>query len=192
MRSMNDYNIRTMDESELKFIYRHIKQDFPAGEYAPYEILSRQMKEGIQEGLVLCSGNQDLAYSICAASTDYVLLSLMAVFPEYRGQGAGSAFLQALRSKYSTKQAIIGEVERPELSSNSAERKIRNQRIEFYNQAGFYLIPGIDYTIWDVPMHLMALPIRSAPKAIDDNIQLIMYEIYVKLMGKRFMHKMRL
>jgi len=55
-RSMNDYTIRTMDVSEHRLIYKHIKQDFPVGEYPPYEILSRQLQEGLQEGLVLCSG----------------------------------------------------------------------------------------------------------------------------------------
>ena len=187
---MNDYTIRTMDVSELWRIYKHIKQDFPVGEYPPYEILSRQLKEGLQQGQVLRFGEQELAYAICAASTDYVLLSLMAVFPEFRGQGIGSAFLQALQGKYANKQAIIGEVERPELAANSKERQQRSERIKFYEKAGFYLIPGIDYTIWDVPMHLMAQPIISSPEAINDDIPLIMYQIYLKLMGKQFMHKM--
>jgi len=189
---MNDYTIRTMDVSEHRLIYKHIKQDFPVGEYPPYEILSRQLQEGLQEGLVLCLGEHDLAYSICAASSDYVLLSLMAVFPEFRGQGVGSAFLQALQSRYARKQAIIGEVERLDLASNSKEMKLRKERIEFYKKAGFYLIPGVDYTIWDVPMHLMALPIRASTEDINDDIQIIMYQIYLKLMGKQFMHKMSL
>jgi len=189
---MKDCTIRTMDVSELWNIYKHIKQDFPAGEYPPYEILSRQLREGLQQGLVLRSGEQDLAYAVCAASTDYVLLSLMAVFPEFRGQGVGTAFLQALHLKYAAKQAIIGEVERPELASNSKEMRQRSQRIKFYKTAGFYLIPGIDYTIWDVPMNLMAQPIMSSPEAINDDIPLIMYQIYLKLMGKQYMHKMSL
>ncbi len=86
------------------------------GEYPPYEILSRQFREGLQEGLVLRWEKQGIAYAICAASTEWVLLSLMAVFPEFRGRGVGSAFLLALHSKYICKRAIIGEVERPELA----------------------------------------------------------------------------
>ena len=104
----------------------------------------------------------------------------------------GSAFLQALHSKYACKQAIIGEVERLDLASNSTKMKLRNERIKFYKKAGFYLIPGVDYTIWDVPMHLMALPIRASAEDINDDIQIIMYQIYLKLMGKQFMHKMTL
>lgn len=187
---MNDFTIRTMDMSELRPIYKHIKQDFPVGEYPPYEVLFRQMQDHLQQGLLLCWGEQEVAYAICAASTDYVLLSLMAVFPEYRGQGVGSAFLQALQGRYYYKQAIIGEVERPELAETSIEVRQRGQRIKFYKKAGFYLIPEVDYTIWDVPMDLMALPINSSPEDINDDIQLIMYQIYLKLMGEHFMHKM--
>jgi GNAT superfamily N-acetyltransferase len=179
-----------MEASELSFFYNRITQDFPAGEYPPHEILSSQFGAGLQDGLVYCRGKQDLAYSICAANTDYVLLSLFAVLPEFRGQGLGSAFLQALQSKYAGKQAMIGEVERPELASNAAETKLRKWRIEFYEKAGYYLIPAIDYTIWDVPMDLMALPMTAPRKTIDANIQAIMYQIYLQLMGQQFMHKL--
>lgn len=187
---MYDFTIRTMDVGELRLFYKYIKQDFPVGEYPPYDILFKQLQDHHQEGLVLCLGEQDLAYAICAAGTDYVLLSLMAVFPEYRGQGVGSAFLQALQSRYARKQAMIGEVERLELANNPNERKLRNDRIKFYKKAGFYLIPEVDYTIWDVPMNLMAFPIRASQEDINDDIQIIMYQIYLKLMGKQFMHKM--
>lgn len=187
---MPEYTIRTMAASELRYFYNRITQDFPVGEYPPYEILSRQLSEGLQDGLVFCRGAQDLAYAICAASTDYVLLSLFAVLPEHRGQGIGSDFLQALQSKYAHKQAMIGEVERPELAANAAETKLRNQRIEFYEKAGYYLIPAIDYTIWAVPMLLMALPLTAPKKTIDANIRAIMYEIYLQLMGQQFMHKL--
>lgn len=189
---MSDYTIRTMDESELHSFYKHIQRDFPVGEYPPYEILSRQFREGLQEGLVLGRENRDLAYSICAASTDWVLLSLMAVFPEYRGRGVGSALLRALHSKYICKRVIIGEVERPELASDSVETSLRYRRIDFYKKAGYHLIQGIDYTIWDVPMHLMALPINCSRKAVDEDIQTIVYKIYLQLMGKHFMDKLSL
>jgi GNAT superfamily N-acetyltransferase len=187
---MSEYTIRTMEVGELKRFYQHIKQDFPAGEYPPYEILDRQLRQGLQDGLVYCVGQQDLAYSICAGSSDYVLLSLMAVLPEFRGKGVGSGLLQALQHRYSHKQAIIGEVDRPVLAAEYAEHKLRSERIEFYERAGYYLIPDIDYTIWDVPMHLIALPLRAARNDINKSIRSIMYQIYVDLMGESFMHKM--
>ncbi|MEA4924252.1 MAG: GNAT family N-acetyltransferase [Syntrophomonadaceae bacterium] len=187
---MTDYYIRNLELSELRFFFKHIQQDFPVGEYPPCDILYGHLREGRQDGMVFCSGGQDLAYSICGASTDYVLLSLLAVLPGFRGQGAGTAFLETLRDKYSHKQAIIGEVERPELASTSEEAKRRQKRIRFYEKAGYYLVPGIEYSIWDIPMHLLALPLSAAQDTINENIPTIMYQVYVQLMGTGYMHKM--
>jgi hypothetical protein len=187
---MNDYYIRTMEMNELRFFFEQIKRDFPVGEYPPYEILAGHLKSKLQDGLVYCSGKQDLAYSICAASTDYVLLSLFAVLPGFRDQGVGTAFLDAIRAKYDHKQAVIGEVERPELAASAGELKKRRERIHFYERAGYHLIPNIDYSIWDVPMYLMVLPLNAAVDTINENIGTIMYQVYVQLMGEGYMHKM--
>lgn len=94
------YYIRNMEASELRVFFRHIEEDFPLGEYPPYEVLASQMSNKLQDGLVYCHGKQDLAYSICAVGTDHVLLSLFAVLPEFRGQGVGTAFLNILKDKY--------------------------------------------------------------------------------------------
>ncbi len=187
---MTDYHIRNLELNELRFFFKHIQQDFPVGEYPPYDILYGHLRKGRQNGMVLCTGGHDLAYSICGASTDYVLLSLLAVLPEFRGQGVGTVFLEALKDKYIHKQAIIGEVERPELASTSEEGARRQKRIRFYEKAGYYLVPGIEYSIWDIPMHLLALPLNAVQKTINENIQTIMYQVYVQLMGAGYMHKM--
>lgn len=187
---MPDYTVRPMELEQLQRIYQHIVQDFPAGEYPPCDILYRHLQSGTQDAQVFCAGEQVLAYSICAAGSDYVLISLLAVLPEFRGQGVGSAFLPALIKSYSGKQGIIIEVERPELAAGPEETRFRQWRLGFYKKAGFYLLEGIDYSIWDMPMHLMALPLLSSRQTIDENIDQIMRQIYLRLMGKRFMHKL--
>lgn len=190
---MINCSVRRMETTELKGFYKHIKRDFSPGEYAPYEVLRRQIAEGVQEALVFRQGAEDLGYAICAAgnSNGYVLISLLAVFQEYRGQGIGTAFINALHSMYTKKQAVIVEVEKPELAETEKERDSRRRRIEFYEREGYYLIPGIDYSIWDVPMHLMALPLLASKEDINEGIGQIMYQIYLQLMGQRFMHKMQ-
>ena len=184
--------IRRMDLTELKDFYYRIKQDFPVGEYSPYDILYQMVQSGVQEATVFCEGTQDLAYSYCAVNNGngYILISLLAVFPEFRGKGVGSAFLRALGKKYEHKQAIIVEVECPRLSQTTNEHDSRKRWIEFYIKAGFYIIPDVDYTIWDIPMHLMALPIMASKKIINQDIKRIMYQIYYPLLGEQFIHKM--
>lgn len=191
---MPDLAIRQMTLDEFKHFFKLIKQDFARGEYPPYFVLNAQLKEGILEGLVLSDGEADMAYAVCAAGHDNgcVLISLLAVFKELRGQGIGSGFMAHLAKRYADKQAIIVEVEKPELSKTTKERETREKRIHFYEKAGYHVIPGVEYSIWDVPMHLMALPLKASEQMVNGNIDKIMYEIYLELMGKVFIHKMKL
>ncbi|MGE5458970.1 MAG: GNAT family N-acetyltransferase [Methanobacterium sp.] len=182
-----------MEASELKHFYPFIVRDFASGEYPPQDILHMHMKAGRQAGFVLCDGSIDVAYAFCAASAahDYVLLSLFAVFPELRGQGIGAAFLLELQKIYALKQAIMVEVERPEEARTAEEQGHRLRRIAFYERAGYHLIRGIDYTIWDVPMHLMVLPINASLEMIKQEVEEIMYQIYLELAGERFINKVQ-
>ncbi|HEY9060671.1 MAG TPA: GNAT family N-acetyltransferase [Pseudobacteroides sp.] len=191
---MDQYNIRTIIEQELKGIYNKIERDFAANEYAPYEVLYQQIRNGAQEGMFLCKDEQDVAYAICAGSNKnrYVLISLLAVYEQFRGQGIGTVFLKELCNKYSDKLGIIVEVEKPEESTSKEEEDFRKKRIDFYEKAGFRLIPNINYSIWDVPMHLMAMPLLTSIGEINRNIGSIIYEIYLQLMGKRYIHKLKL
>jgi GNAT superfamily N-acetyltransferase len=189
---MTAYYIRYMEVNEINGFYKRIEEDFPPEEHAPYRVFYRQILGDIQEGLVFGEGAQDMAYSVCADNhtNGYVLISLLAVFQEFRGQGIGSAFLKALRVMYARKQAIIVEVERPELAETEKERDLCRRRIDFYEKAGFYLIQGINYLIWDVPMHLMALPLNSSIENINKDIEKIMYQIYYKMVGESLIHKL--
>jgi GNAT superfamily N-acetyltransferase len=189
---MIDHFIRPMALSELGNFYKYIEQDFPPDEYPPYEVMYNHLQEGIQEGLVFCNQSKDLAYAICAAShsNDYILVSQLAVFPEYRGQGIGSTFVKTMFERYVQKQGILVEVERPAFSETPEEQELRQRRIGFYENLGFYVIPDIDFSIWDVPMHLMALPLNASAEIINQDIGHVIYQIYHSLMGQRFIHKL--
>lgn len=184
--------IRPMQAAELKEYYHYIKRDFKKGEYPPFDILSQQLDQGIQEGIVFTEEGQDLAYAIVYAenTNGYVLVSLFAVLPEKRGEGIGSKFLEILKERYDGKQGIIVEVECLDSSLSKKEYDLQRRRIEFYEKAGFYLITGINYSIWDIPMHLMALPILASQDTINGEIDRIMTDIYEKLLSLRFSHKM--
>ncbi|HEY5583701.1 MAG TPA: GNAT family N-acetyltransferase [Ruminiclostridium sp.] len=191
---MIDNTIRRMKDQEFKEIFNRIERDFAPGEYAPYDVILQQLQKGVQEGLILCEGeHDDVAYSICTDgnTNGYVLISLLAVYEEFRGHGIGSVFLKELSRIYSGKQGIIVEVEKPENSLTQGERFTRIKRIEFYEKAGFYLIPNIDYSIWDVPMHIMVLLHSASMQPTNERVGQIMYEIYLELMGERYIHKMK-
>lgn len=185
--------IRLMELQELGRFYEFIKRDFPPNEYPPYDVLEYHLREGIQKGLVFCNENGDAAYAICAEghSNGFVLISQLAVFKEQRGKGVGSAFIRALHEKYSCSKGVIVEVEKPECAKTSEEEKKCKRRIAFYESLGFYKIPAVDFSIWGVPLHLMALPMSASEEFINQEIGIIIYEIYYSLIGKRYIHKMQ-
>lgn len=190
---MSEYFIRHMEVDEFDGFYRRIDADFPPAEHASRPVFYRQILGDIQQGLVFGDEAGDLAYSICASNhpNGYVLISFFAVFPEFRGLGIGSAFLKALSALYARKQAIIVEVERPDLAKNAKDLNLRKRRIKFYEKAGFHLIKGIDYSVWDVRMHLMALPLNVSIQKIEKQIEQIMHQIYFKTAGESSIHKVR-
>ena len=190
---MPEYFIRPMEVDELDGFYKRIDGDFPPTEHASRPVFYQQILGDLQQGLVFGDEAGDLAYSVCAANhaNGYVLISFFAVFSEFRGQGIGSAFLKALSAMYAHKQALIVEVERPELAKTAKDLDLRRRRINFYKKAGFRLIKGIDYSVWDVRMHLMALPLNSSFENIEKHIEIIMYQIYLKTAGESAIHKVR-
>ncbi|HEX2927959.1 MAG TPA: GNAT family N-acetyltransferase [Ruminiclostridium sp.] len=186
------HDIRPMRLEELKDIYKRIEDDFASGEYPPYRVLYGQLESDAQTGRILIENGNEVAYSICAegGTKDFVLISLLAVYREFRGRGFGTAFLEVLKDCYSDKKGVIVEVEKPEDAKTKEERDIRIKRIGFYEKAGFRLLPDIDYTIWDVPMHLMVLSAESPQNIINKEVSSAMHDIYLKLMGEQFIHKM--
>lgn len=185
-----DFSIQTILPSGFKRIYKKIKQDFAPGEYAPYTVLYRQLKKGIQQGFLLWADGREAAYAVCAAGnrSGFVLISLLAVYPEYRGKGFGTGFIREIKRIYADKKGVIVEVEKPENAKDEAEKTNREKRIAFYRKAGFEAVPGIEYSIWTVPMHLMVF---SAEKLQPVQIGLVMHEIYLELMGRHFIHMMK-
>ena len=189
---MSEYYMRSMELGELKAFYERIQRDFSQGEYSPYAILYQHLQKGLQKALIFCEGGQDLAYSICTDNHDnrYVLISLLAVFKGLRDEGIGSAFMKSLHLRYKDKQALLVEVERPDEARTQEEGNQRRRRIEFYEEAGFYLIEDVNYSIWDIPMHLMALPLFASKETINQEIRRTMRELYLDLMGEELIHKM--
>jgi 3-methyladenine DNA glycosylase AlkD len=154
----------------------------------------KHLQEGKQEGFILTDGTNDLAYSFLAANktNGCVLITLFAVFREYRGQGIGTAFLAELHRFLADKKAVIAEVERPEDARTQKEYSDRLRRIAFYENEGFHLIKELNYSIWDIPMHLMVLPVNAPRESIEQDIKNIMHQIYIELSGKEFIHKLQI
>lgn len=187
------YSIRPMKTSDLKYVFGLIEQDFIPGEYAPYETILRQLENNEIDGFIYEYYGAFAAYALCipSRSNGFVLLSLLAVERKLRGQGIGAAFLTDIIKKYGDKEGIIVEVEKPEEAESESEKSKRIKRVRFYEKLGFRLIKGIDYKIWGIRMHLMALSLKTSFEEIDTNIGQIIYDIYYEMLGDRFIHMLK-
>ncbi|MEI6100224.1 MAG: GNAT family N-acetyltransferase [Eubacteriales bacterium] len=184
-------NIVLLDALDFKRIYKRFKKDFAPGEYAPYFVLHSQILNGIQQCFLFFMDDRESAYAVCAGNhmNEFVLISYLAVYKEYRGAGIGSAFLTEIKRNYARKKGILVEVEKPECAKDFAEKTIRKMRMRFYQNEGFQVVPGIDYSIWGVPMHLMII---GQDATSPDEIVLRIHEIYLELMGERFIHMLHI
>ena len=111
-------------------------------------------------GLALWQSRPDLS----AASLWY-----LAVRPELRSAGLGSAFYQSIAASALTHhRLLILEVEMPAEAPDEASRRLRERRIDFYRRNGARLLTGIDYLqsvgahVPPAPMHLMAQGVGPA------------------------------
>lgn len=185
---MQSPHVRHMEAKELSRFYPMIQRDFARDEYQPFSILSRQLENGTQQGLVLESQGHTMAYAIvsgCKANNS-LLISLLAVMPDQRGSGVGSLFLKAIADAYADRDAIVLEVERPKDAKTPQEQNKRKKRIAFYQRAGLHVVPGIGfYSIWGVPMHLMVLPLEADAQSINQDIDQTIQELYTPLLEGR-------
>jgi GNAT superfamily N-acetyltransferase len=110
-----DFSIQTIPPSGLKRIYKKIKKDFAPGEYAPYTVLYKKLKKGIQQGFLLYAGAEETAYAVCAGGNPngFVLISLLAVYPEYRGKGIGTRFIREIKGFTRIKKALSSKWRNP-------------------------------------------------------------------------------
>ena len=72
--------------------------------------------------------------------------------------------VEALAAERADCAGLYAEVEIAELAATPQERLHREKRIAFYEKHGFSRIPGLDYAIYGLPMHIYYRPIaRKAP-----------------------------
>ena len=80
---------------------------FPAGEKKPFSMIISGQETGLVEILSAEENDTFLGLAIMAKSGDRVLLDYFAIASERRGQGTGSAVLQALKERYQGCGCII-------------------------------------------------------------------------------------
>lgn len=135
-----DRMIRKLMKEDLREIYLHMEQDFPANERKPLRLIEESFDTGFMEGYGFFRTEQEtsvlLAYALFVSIRDVLLFDYYAVIPECREKGVGSYFLNELKEKLADKECVIGEVENPDYCEDPDERRVMERRIDFYLRNG--------------------------------------------------------
>ena len=142
----------------LHRIYRCLRRDFHVYERIPEPLLALAVARGRQACFsIRDEAGQEYGYAFCCVCSlyGYVLLNYLAIHPEHRGQGVGSAALELLARRFSQRQGLLLE-----LTESPGEEAELEARRRLYRRHGFVDVP-CDYRLAGVPCRLMCRPLQG-------------------------------
>ena len=179
-------------EERVKELYREkMTRDFPPSELKSLNAILSMMQRGEYDVFCAQQNDKDTAYALlyrphndCVALLDY-----LAVEPDQRGKGIGTAFLRLLQQHYAQEtDVLLIECERPKAAPNE---ELARKRIHFYQKAGAQMTSvrvwlfGVEYSILVLPCKtdfvqrdwaelVLALYRKMLPPALfEQNVRLI-------------------
>ena len=127
-----------LDWLRIRLLYRRA---FPRYERKPFAIIRRMRKEGRTDLWLAEVDGHFAGLAATINAPDVILLDYLAVHEKRRGQGVGSAFLQALLDKYAGRGLFV-EIEAADRDDPTGEKARRK---------AFYLRNGLE------DMHVVAI-----------------------------------
>ena len=131
-------NLILTDIKQDKAVWQQIgalyKTAFPPDERAPFWLLRRRVKQGRAQILVAYDAKKLVGFTYLVIYRDLVYLFYFAIDSEMRGQGYGSAVLQALRQEFPGRRIFLAREQLDEQAENAEQRRSRH---EFYLFNGF-------------------------------------------------------
>lgn len=128
----------TANKAEVKQLNSWLKRDFPLAERTPFGILKKLARRGKVRFCLFKHDGKVAAYTVLHFFAGYTQVLYLAVMPEGRGHGTGSAALPLI--KKAVGGTLILEVEDVEEATCKEDEKIRARRIAFYNRLGFFML----------------------------------------------------
>ena len=171
---------------EFKRLYRtRMVQDFSSNERPKLQGFRKRMLKYNEEVFIYSEDNKEKAYLIVdELEENYILISFLAVYKEYRGQGIGSKLLKEIREKYQNKKAILLEVENPEYAKEK-ERTVMEKRISFYKKSDYEIVSNLEMEMFFVQYKIMAL--KNGDFVMDkETIARVIQNYYNKILKKPY------
>ena len=137
--------LQSLEEGRELF-YRDMQRDFPENEIKPWDVIENMVLAGEYDLLSAWEEDKMVGYAwMFVPEGESILLDYLAVLPEYRGTGVGTAILQLLATRYPDKTLIL-ESEYPE---DAPEPDVARRRLRFYDHAGF-VNSGVEVVLFGV------------------------------------------
>ena len=156
--------LRILSETELINLYTtDCRRDFPESELKPLDVVEKLYREGNYEPIGFFEGGTLVAYAlqVIRENGKSVLLDYLAVTPEYRNRGVGTAVLSSLQEYYAAKtDYIVIESEHP---SEAPDESAALRRLDFYKRAGA-ILTDTQVRLFDILFLIFALPCKNATK----------------------------
>lgn len=169
---------RELRADERESWYREkLQRDFPADELKPYARIEALVGQGVYHCCLFADGaGTEMAYAYWKDCGKFVLLDYLAVEPEARGKGVGSAALRILSEEIAAGRTMLIEAENPACAGSLAEQAARKARIRFYQKGGMRL-SGVLEEAFGVEYRILT----GGPEADDREVAQAMMDAYYQM-----------
>lgn len=126
--------LNNANPAEVKKIKELYYTAFPKDERAPFGMMARKAQQDKGRMLAAKDGDRFVGFAYIIENETCAYLFYLAIVPETRGAGYGSAILAQLREMYKSKRLFLAR-ESLDPASDNYEQRVR--RHEFYLRNGF-------------------------------------------------------
>lgn len=187
---MNAFILRELCEKTLPALYSlRMQADFPSNERPNLPALCRHVREGLQRVYLLEQAGEPVAYAVVAEASGVALVTMLAVYPERRGDGVGSEMVMQLMARYRHLRGLLFEVEDPMKAPDEASRRTREKRNAFYERLGCRFATGVDHCGFGVPLLLYLLPIADSYNALNASAVSDLTAVYDRIVPEDLRHR---
>lgn len=153
-----------------KIIYPEYLKLFAAEERKTLALIESLFNKDILNIIEITNNDLFIGFMLINKINDskYIQLDYFAILPQYQCKGFGTKALSLLKELYKQYHGIFVEVEKLDSNINDEDNKIRQRRINFYKNSGFYKL-NLEFC-WFNSLVLTPYILLLSKKSVSDDI----------------------
>lgn len=170
-------------------IYPEYVKLFPEVERKSYRRIKKAVKNKISKIIEIVADEQFVGFMIINTleNNPYVQLDYLAILPNHQNKGYGKEAIKLLKKQCENYNGIFIEVEKLGLGKNEEVNRIREKRVSFYENLGFYKM-NFELELFTVIYSAYLLPGLETENSDKEIINYIL-KIYTAILGKNKVKK---